>query len=121
MHTKCTQEYAIGAISDAISAPHTGCTQMAKPQQLPSGKWRVQIRKNGVYRSKTFISRKAAAEWEGEMCRQVEQIKAGGYTQPKGLTLSHLIDLYLQSPVGKQAKSTKLFTLEQLRQRMGVC
>lgn len=92
---------------------------MAKPQQLPSGKWRVQIRKNGLYRNKTFITRKAAMQWEAEMTRQVEQILAGGYTQPKGLTFSILIDEYLQSPVGSQSKQTKRFTLELLRKAMG--
>jgi integrase len=92
---------------------------MAKPLQLPSGKWRMQIRKNGVYRNKTFSTRKAAAEWGIEITRQVDQINAGGYSQPTGLTLSKLIDLYFESPVGKQSKSTKRFYIEQIRKSMG--
>jgi integrase len=92
---------------------------VAKPQQLPSGKWRIQIRKNGIYRSKTFASKKAATDWEAELSRQVEEVESTGYVRPKHLTISNLIDLYMDSIKGKRSGRSKRFSIEKIRSLLG--
>jgi integrase len=92
---------------------------MAKPQKLPSGKWRVQIRKNGVYRNKSFSTRKAAVAWESEMVRQLDQISSSGYIHPTGMTLAHLIDLYLDSNVGRKSSQNKTYHIGKISEWLG--
>ena len=70
---------------------------MASIQRLPSGKWRALIRKKGITPiSATFETEKLAKTFAKEKERQLEEIKATGRTAaPKGSTVAHYIDDYL--------------------------
>ncbi len=65
---------------------------MASIQKLPSGKYRVRVRKNGVYRAKTF-DRKGDANACG---MDIERAISGGSQDgaiepPKDMTLADVI------------------------------
>lgn len=87
-------------------------------QQLPSGKWRVQVRKSGLYRAGTFATKREAKEWATVIEAQANHIAAGGFAPiPKGVTLGDLIDKYRETMAtpGK----TKAATLEMLKRELG--
>jgi integrase len=91
---------------------------MATFSQLPSGKWRVQVRRAGVYRAATFASKRDAKDWAAQIEAQASHIAASGYAPPpKGATLADLLDKYLEDtkPTGR----TKLTTLAMLRRELG--
>jgi integrase len=67
---------------------------MATYSKLPSGQWRAQVRRGGIYRSHTFKLKRDAQTWATEIETQANQIQAGGYITPKGLTVGKLIRLY---------------------------
>ena len=52
---------------------------MATFSQLPSGKWRVQVRRSGIYRAATFTRKADARAWAAEIEGQAEHIAAGGF------------------------------------------
>lgn len=92
--------------------------EMATFSQLPSGKWRAQVRRAGVYRAATFTSRREAKDWAAAMESQATHIAASGYAPPpKDATLADLIDKYVETtqPTGK----TKLATLAMLKRELG--
>lgn len=93
---------------------------MATFTQLPSKKWRVQVRKHGCYRSATFSSKATAKAWANEIERQLSYVAISGYAPPpKGATLGDLLDLYIQEfTIG--AGKTKVATLRMLRRRLGM-
>ena len=70
---------------------------MATYTKLPSDRWRVQIRKNGVYRAQTFDLKRQAMRWATEIEAQIQQVKAGGYITPTGLTIGKLVKLYRET------------------------
>lgn len=87
-------------------------------QQLPSGKWRVQVRKAGLYRAATFTLKRDATAWATQVEAQAEHVAAGGYAPvPKTATVADLIDKYVEdtAPTGK----TKIATLAMLRRELG--
>jgi integrase len=91
---------------------------MATFSQLPSGRWRVQVRRAGVYRAGTFNTKREAREWAAAIESQASHIAATGYAPPpKGATLADLIDRYIEDtkPTGK----TKTATLAMLRREIG--
>ena len=58
---------------------------MASFSQLPSGKWRAQIRRAGMYRAATFATKREAKDWATQIEAQASHIAAGGYAPvPKG-------------------------------------
>lgn len=92
---------------------------MATFSQLPSGKWRVQVRKAGLYRGATFDTKREARVWATGIEAQVNHIAAGGYAPvPKTATLSDLIDKYTET-VGKNPGRTKAATLAMLKRDLG--
>ncbi|MGF6526033.1 tyrosine-type recombinase/integrase [Variovorax sp. PvP013] len=92
---------------------------MASFSQLPSGKWRAQIRRGGFYRAATFPLKRDAEAWAKGIESQAHQVVASGYAQPpKGSTLAELIDLYIEMHA-KEAGRTKAATLAMLKARMG--
>lgn len=87
-------------------------------QQLPSGKWRVQVRKSGLYRAATFAKKSDAREWATVIEAQANHIAAGGFSPvPKGATFGDLVDKYMETTAtpGK----TKASTLEMLKRELG--
>ncbi|MDE2629327.1 MAG: hypothetical protein KGL99_19455, partial [Burkholderiales bacterium] len=92
---------------------------MASFSQLPSGKWRVQVRRAGLYRAGTFNTKREAKDWAGGIESQAQHIAAGGFAPvPKGSTLGDLIDKYRES-VAKVPGRTKDATLTMLSARLG--
>ncbi|MEY8140968.1 tyrosine-type recombinase/integrase [Falsihalocynthiibacter sp. CO-5D18] len=90
---------------------------MATISKLPSGKYRAQVRKHGVYKARTFDRKSDATHWASD----VERAIAGGSTAdtiepPKDMTLAHVIAAYTnQVTVGR----TNLANLERIAKRIG--
>lgn len=92
---------------------------MATFSQLPSGKWRVQVRKAGLYRAATFQLKSEAKTWATAIEAHASHVAAGGYAPvPKSSTLSDLIDKYTET-FTKTPGHTKAATLAMLKREMG--
>ncbi len=92
---------------------------MASFSQLPSGKWRVQVRRTGIYRAATFASKREARDWAASMEVQANHVAAGGYAPiPKSATLADLIDKYNETATKEHGK-TKTATLAMLQRDLG--
>ena len=92
---------------------------MASFSQLPSGKWRVQVRRAGIYKAATFTKKRDAATWAAGIEGQSEHIAAGGFAPvPKGSTVGDLIEKYVETNA-KEPGRTKAATLAMLRRRLG--
>lgn len=92
---------------------------MATFSQLPSGKWRAQVRRAGVYRAATFQTKTEARNWAGLVETQAHHIAASGYAPPpKGSTLADLIDKYVEMQASEPGR-TKAATLQMLRRELG--
>ncbi|MDO8262196.1 MAG: site-specific integrase [Gallionella sp.] len=92
---------------------------MATFSQLPSGKWRVQVRKAGLYRAATFQLKSEAKTWATAIEAQASHVAAGGYAPvPKSSTLSDLIDKYTET-FTKTPGHTKAATLAMLKREIG--
>ena len=88
--------------------------------QLPSGKWRAQIRRaGGFYKAATFAKKREAQDWAAVIESQASHVFAGGFAPvPKASTLADLIDKYTET-VAKVPGKTKAATLAMLRRRLG--
>lgn len=88
--------------------------------QLPSGKWRAQVRRaGGFYRSATFEKKTEAKTWAAGIESQANHIVSGGFAPvPVSATVSDLIEKYVESNA-KEAGKTKAATLEMLKVRLG--
>lgn len=87
--------------------------------QLPSGKWRAQVRRGGVYRAATFPTKREAKDWAAGVEAQAHHIAAGGYAPiPKGATVADLVDKYLET-IPTEPGKTKAATLAMLKDRIG--
>lgn len=87
--------------------------------QLPSGKWRVQVRRAGLYRAATFPSKREARDWATGIEAQANHIVAGGFAPaPKGATVGDLIDKY-QETLAREPGKTKAATLAMLKRELG--
>lgn len=92
---------------------------MATIVQLPSGKWRAQIRRSGIYRNATFATKREAREWAGAVETQATHIAASGYAPvPKSATVGDLIDKYTETQ-RKDPGRTKAATLAMLKREIG--
>jgi integrase len=92
---------------------------MATLSQLPSGKWRVQVRRSGIYRAATFSTRREAKDWSTAVESQAHHIAASGFAPvPKGATLADLIEKYVET-FAKTPGKTKTATLEMLKRDLG--
>ena len=77
--------------------PHTERTRLATLVQLPSGNWRVQIRRKGRYVSETFRRRKDAEEWALGAERRIDRGETpGSRAKIDPTTFGDLIDLRLE-------------------------
>src|ERR1700733_9718690 len=84
------------------------------------GRIRVLVRKGGRTRCATFGSRAAAKAWATKIESEVEELRAAGVMQARGLTLGALIDrynteLYPLKPWGR----SKSADLARLRKELG--
>ena len=92
---------------------------MATFSQLPSGKWRVQVRRSGIYRAATFATKREARDWSISIEAQANHVAAGGFAPvPKTATLADLIDKYNAASTASHGK-TKEATLAMLRRDLG--
>lgn len=92
---------------------------MATFSQLPSGKWRVQVRRSGIYRAATFATKREARDWSTAIEAQANHVAAGGFAPiPKGATLADLIDKYNEGSSASKGK-TKEATLAMLKRDLG--
>lgn len=87
--------------------------------KLPSGKWRAQVRRAGVYRNATFPSRREAGDWASKVDLQAHHIAAAGFAPvPKESTVADLIDLYAEQHA-KEPGRTKAATHDMLKREIG--
>jgi integrase len=92
---------------------------MATFSQLPSGKWRAQVRRGGLYRNATFASKREAKDWASGIESQANHIAASGFAPiPKGATVADLIDKNTETH-GKDPGRTKAATLAMLKREIG--
>ncbi len=69
---------------------------MATISKLPSGKFRAQIRRQGIYKARTFSRKLDAQVWSSQLEKSIESGRGVGVMQaPTGMTLADLIDAYL--------------------------
>lgn len=83
--------------------------------QLPSGRWRVQVRIGGAYKGATFDKKRDAAEWARTVETQAKMVAVNGYAPPPAeSTLKDLIERHEELHPGTPGK-TKAATLEMLK------
>jgi len=69
---------------------------MATISKLPSGKFRAQIRRQGIYKARTFARKLDAQAWSSELEKSIESGRGVGVMQaPTGMTLADLVEAYL--------------------------
>ena len=102
------------------AATHThGLHTVATFSQLPSGKWRVQVRKAGLYRAATFPTKREARDWSTAIEAQASHVAAGGFAPvPKSFIVSDLINKYTET-FTKTPGQTKAATLAMLKREIG--
>ncbi len=91
---------------------------MATFSQLPSGKWRVQVRRHSLYRAATFGTKREAKDWSAGIEAHANHIAASGFAPiPKSATVADLIDKYTET-VSKTHGRTKTATLSMLKREL---
>lgn len=91
---------------------------MATYSKLPSGRWRVQIRRGDIYRAATFDKKGDARDWATQIEAQAEHVQKGGLISPKGLKIGHLVEMYREAvPGGGRTKGACLARLENRLKR----
>ncbi len=96
-----------------------GLHTMSTFSQLPSGKWRVQVRRAGIYMAATFATKREARDWSTAIEAQANHVAAGGYAPvPKSATVGDLIDKYVKTFTRTPGKS-KDATLAMLKREIG--
>lgn len=123
MHTKARSFMTFFALFRWLSA-HGAHTKMATFTKLPSGSWRVQIRRKGRYVSETFLRRDDARIWAVDAERQIDRGEAPTGSRIARLkTFGELIDLHIDDmcAVGKAPLRSKAATLDMLKKQLGKC
>ncbi|CAN5214619.1 site-specific integrase [soil metagenome] len=95
---------------------------MATYSKLPSGSWRVQVRRKGRYISETFIKRDDARRWATETESQIDRDQTPIRSKVARLrTFKELIDIHVadMKEVGKAPGRSKAAILEMLSRRLG--
>lgn len=83
--------------------------------QLPSGRWRVQVRRGGTYKAATFDRKRDAEDWARTVETQAKMIKLQGYAPPPAdATVADLIDRYREL-YPREPGRTKAATLEMIK------
>jgi integrase len=85
-----------------------------------NGRCRASVRKSGHKHSKTFATRAAAKAWADAIERQVDELRASGVMQARGLTLGDLIERYIVElyPLKPWGRS-KTADLARLKKELG--
>jgi integrase len=87
--------------------------------QLPSGRWRAQVRRAGIYRAATFNLKREAEKWAAGVEGQTQHVAAGHLMPvPVGSTVANLIDTYIDTGAAGGGK-TKEATLGMLKRELG--
>ncbi len=123
MHTEARSFTTFFALVRWLSA-HGAHTKMATFTKLPSGSWRVQIRRKGRYVSETFLRRDDARIWAVDAERQIDRGEAPTESRIARLkTFGELIDLHIEDmcAVGKAPLRSKAATLDMLKKQLGKC
>src|SRR6516165_6495152 len=95
---------------------------MATFTQLPSGNWRVQVRRKNRYVSESFRRRKDGEDWALDMERNIDR---SGSPKPRvavqARTFGDLIDLHVEDmqEVGRPPRRSKAAVLEALKEALG--
>ncbi|CAN0325476.1 unnamed protein product, partial [Chrysoparadoxa australica] len=87
---------------------------MAGINKLASGKYRVQVRRNGVYSSKSFNLKSDAERWAREAEIKLDRGQSLKRRGPKHLrTFGDLIDVHISDmqDVGKPLRRSKAYFL----------
>lgn len=95
---------------------------MATYSKLPSGNWRVQIRRKGRYISETFLKRDDTRRWATETESRIDRGQSPLPAKAARLrTFKEIIDVHVadMKEVGKAPGRTKAATLEMLSLRLG--
>ncbi|HEY5103128.1 MAG TPA: site-specific integrase [Steroidobacteraceae bacterium] len=84
---------------------------------MRNGRYRAVVRKSGHRHCETFGSKAAAKAWADKIEAQIDELRASGVMQPRGITLADLIDrytleLYPLKPWGR-SKSADLARLKK--------
>jgi len=83
--------------------------------QLPSGRWRVQVRRGGTYKANTFDKKRDAEDWAREVESQAKLVSIKGYAPPPAAaTVADLIDRYRELEAREPGRS-KAATLAMLK------
>lgn len=93
---------------------------MATIDKTENGKWRVQIRRRGLSKSKTFARKGDASAWAREVERKIDLGQTVSKSGPKHLrTIGDLIDAHIADmhEVGKPLRRSKAYSLDLLRRR----
>ncbi|MDE2113166.1 MAG: site-specific integrase [Alphaproteobacteria bacterium] len=91
-------------------------------QKLPSGSWRVQVRRKGRYVGETFLRHEHAREWATEVEHEVDRGKSPVARRARAAkTFGTLIDLHIDDmeEVGRPLRRSKSATLEMLQRELG--
>ncbi|WP_409283053.1 tyrosine-type recombinase/integrase [Pseudomonas putida] len=92
---------------------------MATLTKLPSGKWRAQVRKAGIYKGATFATKQEAKNWAASIEQYAAHVAVSGFAPPpKGATLADLVEKYISTATGEIGK-TKAATLKMLIRKLG--
>lgn len=95
---------------------------MATYTKLPSGTWRVQVRRKGRYISETFIKRDDARRWASDTESQIDRNQTPTRSKVARLrTFKELIDVHIadMKEVGKAPGRSKAAILAMLSRRLG--
>lgn len=60
------------------------------------GRWRALVRKRGMTRCATFGTKSAAKAWAAKVEAEIDELRASGVMQARGMTLADLIDRYIE-------------------------
>jgi integrase len=83
--------------------------------QLPSGRWRVQVRRGGGYKAATFDRKSDAEDWGREVESRAKLVAVKGFAPPPAdATLRDLIEKY-QDLHAKDPGKSKLATLTMIK------
>lgn len=88
---------------------------MATVTKLPSGKWRVQVRRGGVYKAMTFDRKADAQRWGLDLEAAIARgATVGAIEPPKNMTLADVADAYCAAVGANVATSSALATINRV-------